>query len=120
MGTGVNVTAGSVVGGLVDGQSLRCVDDTRAFNPSTAISGDWIDLGADNGLVTGDKITYRKGANSNTAVGGLTSNTTYQVEVSSTNPNLVRLWADTDDNETYETAVTLSGGATGTGTVRYR
>ena len=48
------------------------------FDASTAVSGGTIDLGADNGLKTGDKVTYSHGIGG-TNISGLTDGKTYQL-----------------------------------------
>jgi len=107
---GVNITAGDAMGGVTDGGLYYVVvDDTRYFDPDEDISADRIDLGDNHGLQTGDTVIYHKGTGN--AVGGLTRDESYIVELSNTDPKLVRLH-DYDTNA----LISLDGSAaSGTG-----
>ena len=90
--SGVSVTSGEAVGGLVDGGLYYVVlDHVRGFTPATAVTGNQIDIGAGHGMQTGDLVVYHGGGSANTPVGGLISGTTYSVVVNPVNSNLVSL-----------------------------
>ncbi|MCY2932454.1 MAG: hypothetical protein NTV86_23755 [Planctomycetota bacterium] len=112
LGSNVNVGAGSAVGGLTDGTLYYViVDKLRPFTPSSAISGNLVNLGAGHGLQDGDEVTYIKGVGTNTAVGGLTSGTVYAVELDPSDPTKITL-----HDHITNALITLNGSlATGTG-----
>ncbi len=79
------------IDGLKDGEPYYVIEkDNRVFDPDTTINGDWINLGPNHDLATGDLVTYKKGE-SNTEIGGLTDGTTYKVEVDLGDPNRFHL-----------------------------
>ena len=49
--------------------------------PVVDADDDTIFVGSGSGLKTGDKVTYKKGASGNTAIGGLDDSTDYYVNV---------------------------------------
>src|SRR5690606_35034165 len=67
---------------IADGSAVQPIID---FNPAAEgavdTTAETITLADGHGLKTGDKVKYRKGDTGNTAVGGLTDNSTYYVRV---------------------------------------
>ncbi|MCK9231126.1 MAG: hypothetical protein M0P18_10660, partial [Syntrophales bacterium] len=123
------------IGGLTGGETYYVVlDDTRTFNifpdsladVSDKIPGykefdaagkldtdaDTIDLGAGHGFMTGLAVTYSKGGDDNTAIGGLTDGTTYYV-ITVSGTNKVKL-ADSIASAIAGTAIDLTGAGSGT------
>ncbi len=91
------------------------------FNPATAVdnNANTINLGAGNGLTTGDRVDYSAGEDkngkANTAIGGLQDGATYYVSVDPNNPDLVQLYNTRQDAVDGVNAIALDNSkATGT------
>ena len=106
MGTDVNIEAGTLVGGLTDGNLYYVVPEYVAagFDSATDISGNEIYLGTNTGLETGDRVIYQTGVHQTgtdgngfpiytayTAVGGLTNGAVYTITFDPASPGYVTL-----------------------------
>nr|WP_293778378.1 DUF4347 domain-containing protein [uncultured Oxalicibacterium sp.] len=91
---------------------------TKTFNPITAVTvstnlSDTISFGTAHNLNTGDAFVYRKGAEGNTAIGGLVDGETYYViKVDATHIRVASTYADATG--TTAKVIALTGKGTGT------
>ncbi len=74
-----------------DGTMLKNID------PSSAVSGNVIDLGSAHGLITGQKVVYEAGGGN--SIGGLEDGMTYYVIADDANPAKLRLALTQEDAE---------------------
>jgi len=73
------------------GHFLEFVSPWRyTINPSVAVSGNQVKLGADHGLETGNMVVYHAGTG-NAAIGGLANDKAYIVTVDAAQPDMISL-----------------------------
>jgi hypothetical protein len=120
-GAGVNVTEGTVVGGLTAGTVYYVVlDDLATFDTETGVGGNEITLASNPGIESGDVVTFLQnpqGIGSGANICGLNTGTSYKAEVDSKDPNKISLYAWNSATKAYSTTpVTLTAsGTSGTG-----
>ncbi|MFY9856030.1 MAG: hypothetical protein WAK26_19355, partial [Terracidiphilus sp.] len=114
IGTGTDVTAGTVIGGLAAGTIYYVVLDDVATFDTTDVSNDEVTLDGNHGLQNGDLVTYIQGSGPSI---GLADSTIYMVKLDPSNSSKISLYAWNSTDNAYDTEVTLTPStASGTST----
>ena len=89
--------------------------DTETDGTVPEATDESITLSAGHGLTTGDKVVYHKGANANTAIGGLSEGGNYFVRVDGNRVTLFDSKAHAEDGSALAGRVDLTSVGSGTG-----